>query len=70
MTRFLTLEAVRFNRICGNGRAEPRTLGFSGEIIDNILADSGEYALQNDGDGVVKVLGNGGGWLMPSRLLL
>jgi len=49
---------VRGNRIGGNGRAGIRILGFSGEIVGNALAENGEYALQNNGAGVVKAPSN------------
>ncbi len=49
---------VRGNRISGNGRAGIRTLGFTGEVVGNALAENGEYALQNDGATVIAAPGN------------
>lgn len=49
---------VQGNRISGNGRAGIRTLGFTGEIVGNALAENGVYALQNDGATTVAAPGN------------
>ena len=59
---------IHRNRIAGNGRAGVRWMNAAGRLQHNAVIDNGEYALINDGRGMVDAAGNWWGDADPAAI--